>query len=225
METRAFALICAFFVYARGTTGAQRPPDLSPYLIADRAVEAALARSAAPRSVSDSATVLVLTPAGFVEATRGTNGFTCVVIRSFSGDEKQPGFWNPRVRAPHCFNQPAARTVLPPMLAHAQWILAGTSPADAAARFKRAYASGEFASPETGSMVFMLSPQQYLSDEVQRAGPHLMFFFDRSRPAAVWGVSGDGPIIDVTTDPTNPVLTLVVPVRRWSDGSNAMPHD
>jgi len=223
MTTSPSVLACALVVAASSSVDAQQLPDVSPYLIPDRAAEIALARSAAPPAISDSATVLVLTRTGFVEAERGINGFTCVVIRSFSGDETKPGFWNPRVRAPHCFNAPAARTVLPPMLTHAQWILGGTSPKDAGARFKRAYASGQFPSPESGSMVYMLSPQQYLSDEVQRAGPHLMFFFDRSRPAAVWGATADGPIIDGTgPDPTVPVLTLIVPTRRWSDGSSAM---
>lgn len=201
-------------------------PDLRPYLIPDRSAEIALARSAAPHAISDSATVLVLTRTGYTEAVRGSNGFTCVVIRSFSGNPDIPGFWNPRVRAPHCFNAPAARTVLAPMRAQVGWLLGGTSAKAADARYKRAYTSGEFPAPASGAMVYMLSPQQYLSDEVKRAGPHLMFYFDRSRPGAVWGASGDnGTIIDATVaDPTAPILTLIVPVRRWSDGTSAMPE-
>jgi len=221
MRALTFALVLGCISGSAVRAEAQQPPDLAPYLIGDRATEVTLARSAAPRAISDSARVLVLTRTGFVEAARGSNGFTCVVMRSFPGDETAPGFWNPRVRAPYCFNAPAARTVLPPMLAQVEWLLSGVSPAEVGARYKRAYASGEFRAPEAGSMVYMQSPEQYLNDEVKRAGPHLMFFYDRSQPAAVWGASSDGtgPIIDGTTPPDAPVLTLIIPTRRWSDGT------
>jgi hypothetical protein len=130
------------------------------------------------------------------------------------------------VSAPACLNAPAARTVLLPMLANVEWLLSGTSPADAAARLGRAYATGEFPSPESGAMYYMLSPRQYLDDDVRRGGPHLMFFFDRTRPAALWGATrdGTGPVLDGSAaDPSAPILTLIVPVRRWSDGTSVMP--
>src|SRR2546428_11276823 len=109
--------------------------------MADGAAEVALARTAAPRHVSDSATVLVLTRNGFVEAARGTNGFTCLVLRSFAGNIGDPDFWNPRVRAPHCFNPPAARTMLPAALKRAEWAPGGSSRARTPARTRRATAS------------------------------------------------------------------------------------
>jgi hypothetical protein len=51
-----------------------------------------------------------------------------------------------------------------------------------------------------------------------------MFYFDRSLPPSAWGIrDGNAAMIDGTaTDPTSPVLTLIVPVRRWSDGTNAL---
>lgn len=206
------------------STAAQQLRDIAPYLMADRAAEVALARTAAPRAISDSARVLVLTPKGFVEAAAGRNGFTCLVIRSFSASVSDPEFWNTRVRAPHCFNPPAARTLLPVMLANVEWILSGVTPADVEARTRQAYASGRFSLPARGAMAYMLSPQQYITDRNPHWLPHLMLYFDRTLPAATWG-AGDGtePIIDATTtDPTSPVLTLLVPVRRWSDGTLAI---
>lgn len=189
----------------------------------DRAAEVALARSAAPPTVSDSATVLVLTPTGFVEAAHGSNGFTCLVIRSFSASENDLEYWNPRVRAPHCFNPAAVRTVLPMMLANVKWVLGGATPAEVAARTRKAYAAGEFSPPAPGSMVLMLSPQQYIVDANPHWLPHLMFYFDRSMPPSAWGVgSAAAPVIDGTAnDPNSPVLVLMVPVRRWSDGTSA----
>lgn len=205
---------------------AQQPRDFTPYLMADRAAEVALARTAAPAYVSDSATVLVLTRTGFVEAARGTNGFTCAVLRSFSGGVEDPGFWNPRVRAPHCFNPPAVRTVLPAMLDRAGLILSGTEPGEAEATIRRAHASGKYPAPAAGAMAYMLSPRQYLLDEDPRWMPHLMFYHDRSLPAAAWG-AGDmsAPVINATAgDAASPVLTLLVPVPQWSDGTPARSH-
>ena len=204
----------------------QRLRDIAPYLMADRAAEVTLARTAAPRAVSDSATVLVLTRKGYVQAAAGSNGFTCLVIRSFSSSANDPEFWNARVRAPHCFNPPAARTLLPVMLGNVEWLLAGMTPTDVEARTRKAYASGRFSLPARGAMAYMLSPQQYITDRNPHWLPHLMLYFDRSLSPTNWG-AGDGttptPVIDATaTDPTSPVLTLLVPVRRWSDGTLAL---
>jgi hypothetical protein len=202
---------------------AQQNPDLAPYFIADRAAEVKLARSAAPAAISDAATILVLTKTGYVEAARGTNGFTCVVLRSFTSRVGDPAFWNPRVRAPHCFNPPGARSVLRENLQRTSWILAGVTPDSILARTKRAYASGELPSPAPGAMAYMLSPQQYLLDSNPRWMPHVMFFYDVAMGPATWGAAGPtAPIIDgSSSDHSSPVLTLLIPVPQWSDGTPA----
>jgi len=82
-------------------------PAMAPvdqYLIADRNSEIALARSAAPPSISDGAEVVALGRKGFTTAARGTNGFLCVVERSWGASTDEPEFWNPKVRSPICFN-------------------------------------------------------------------------------------------------------------------------
>jgi len=203
---------------------AQQARELAPYLIRDRAAEVALARTAAPANVSDSATVLVLTRKGFVQAVPGTNGFTCLVLRSFANRVGAPNFWDLRVRAPHCLNAPAVRTVLPEMLKRAEWIMSGVSPAEIAARTRRAYASHEFPMPAAGAMAYMLSSRQYLVDSHWL--PHVMFYYDRSMPAADWGASGaTNVVIDGSADDVNsPILTLIIPVRQWSDGKPALSH-
>src|SRR5277367_4169709 len=61
-------------------------PNMAPveqYLIADRNQEIALARSAAPESVSRDAEVLVLGLHGYETAVQGKNGFVCFVERSW----------------------------------------------------------------------------------------------------------------------------------------------
>src|ERR1700754_2127743 len=56
---------------------------LDQYLIADEKVEIALARSAAPASISNAAEVMVLRRDGYASVDKGTNGFVCLVERSW----------------------------------------------------------------------------------------------------------------------------------------------
>ncbi len=62
-------------------------PAMAPveqYLIADQASEIALARSAAPDSISRDAEVMVLGHHGYETAVEGKNGFVCIVERSWT---------------------------------------------------------------------------------------------------------------------------------------------
>jgi hypothetical protein len=91
-------------------------PSMAPldqYLMEDRNSEIALARSAAPESISRDAEVMVLGCHGYETAIKGTNGFVCIVERSWTAPIDYPGFWNPKGRAPLCLNAAAARSYLP----------------------------------------------------------------------------------------------------------------
>jgi hypothetical protein len=60
-------------------------PSTAPveqYLMEDRNAEIALARSAAPESISRDAEVMVLGRPGYETAIEGKNGFMCIVERS-----------------------------------------------------------------------------------------------------------------------------------------------
>src|SRR6266542_1949481 len=75
-------------------------PNMAPidqYLMTDQGAEIALARSAAPESISRDAEVLVLGRHGFETAVKGKNGFVCIVERSWTS-AADPDFWNPKVR-------------------------------------------------------------------------------------------------------------------------------
>ena len=52
-----------------------------------------------------------------------------------------------------------------------------------------------------------------------------MFFYDRSVASASFGVDGvASTIIDGSAgDPDAPYITMLIPVRRWADGTLAMP--
>jgi hypothetical protein len=73
---------------------------LDQYLMRDEKSEIALARSAAPASISDEAEVMVLGRTGYRTAVKGTNGFLCIVERSWGAATDHPEFWNPKMRAP-----------------------------------------------------------------------------------------------------------------------------
>jgi hypothetical protein len=66
---------------------------LGQYLIPDEKAEIALARSAAPASISDAAEVMVLRRDGFATAASGSNGFVCVIERSWGKATDDSEFW------------------------------------------------------------------------------------------------------------------------------------
>jgi hypothetical protein len=221
---RSTLTLAALTFIAAAALKAQQSPDLAPYLIADRNAEIALARTAAPKEISDSATVLIMTRQGLIEAVHGGNGFTCFVLRSFSAGLKDPGFWNPQVRAPQCINAPAVKTMLPEIRKRVEWILAGVTLTEIAARTARGYASREFPLPATGAMAYMLSHEQHLADADPHWMPHLMFYYDATVAPSTFGAGGmSAPVINGSAgDPHSPVLTLFIPVPQWSDGTPAM---
>ena len=85
---------------------------LDQYLISDRSAEIALAKTAAPKSISDHAEVLVLSRDGYTTAVKGTNGFVCLVERSWAAPTDAPEFWNPKIRSPQCINAPDRKSVV-----------------------------------------------------------------------------------------------------------------
>src|SRR5260370_38826086 len=74
---------------------------LDQYLIPDENAEIALARSSAPASISAAAEVMVLRRDGYATAGKGSNGFVCIVERSWAKPTDDPELWNSKVRAPH----------------------------------------------------------------------------------------------------------------------------
>src|SRR5579864_6944865 len=107
MQLFVLALSLAAIGPARAGDGKPAYPDMAPveqYLIANPADEIARARSAAPASISDDATILTLGAHGYVTAVKGKNGFVCYVSRSWDNDVGNAEFYNPKVRGPICAN-------------------------------------------------------------------------------------------------------------------------
>ena len=108
----AAAMMCAFgavFTPAAAETTYPEPPAAQRHAFASIPDEIAMARSAAPASVSEKAEILVLGKAGYKTAAKGSNGFVCLVQRSWGTDFDSPEFWNPKVRSPMCLNALAGK--------------------------------------------------------------------------------------------------------------------
>jgi len=195
-------------------------PHMAPvdqYLM-DRNSEVALARSAAPESISRDAEVLVLGRQGYETAIKGTNGFVCLVERAWTSPIDDPGFWNPKGRAPLCLNAAAARSYLPRTIKRTDLILAGRTKAQMIEAVKAAVDNKELPAMEPGAMCYMLSKQGYLGDPVGHWHPHLMFFLSQTAPAA-WGAGLPGSPIFAFDDKWEDLTVFLVPVLQWSDGT------
>jgi len=197
-------------------------PSMAPldqYLM-ERNAEIALARSAAPESISQDAEVMVLGRHGYETAAKGKNGFVCVVERSWSAGIDDPDFWNPKLRAPICFNPPAARFNLPLTIKKTELVLAARSKAQMVEEIKAAFDKKELPTLESGAMCYMMSKQGYLSDRDGHWHPHLMFFAPLTDPAA-WGAGLPGSPVLGFKDTPNRLTLFLIPVAKWSDGTAA----
>ena len=190
------------------------------YLIADRDAEIALARSAAPESISRDAEVLVLGRHGYETAAKGKNGFVCIVDRGWTSDVDDPEFLNPALREPICFNAAAARSRLPLTFKQTEWAMAGKNKTQMFDSIKAAYDKRGLPMPEPGAMSYMMSSQAYFGPTYGKGGPHLMFYLPKTDSLA-WGGGLPGSPVIVHQDSPEPITTFVIPVSKYSDGTDA----
>jgi len=206
---------------AMAQDAATRYPNMAPieqYLM-DRTAEIALARSAAPESISRDAEVMVLGPHGFETAVKGKNGFVCTVERSWTS-APDPDFWNPKVRTPICYNPAAAHSLLPRNIKRTDLILAGHTQAQTDEAIFAAVDKKELPAMEPGAMCYMMSKQGYGGDSVPHWPSHVMFFYSEIDPAS-WGANLPGSPIMAVSDDREKLTEFAIGVERWSDGTEA----
>jgi hypothetical protein len=196
---------------------------LDQYLM-DRNAEIALARSAAPEAISRDAEILVLGRHGYETAVKGKNGFVCAVERGWMGPingEDAANFWNPKIRGPVCFNPPAARSILPLTYKRTEMVLAGQSKAQIIDGIKT-FIKQKLPPLEPGAMSYMMSKEQYLTDDGRHNWIAHLMFYTPLMDGAVWGA--DLPHSPVMLNPQfngapEPIDVFMVPAGRWSDGT------
>jgi hypothetical protein len=220
-------VLMLWFVLARSHAQVGKNPypvmaPLDQYLIADEKAEIALARSAAPASISNAAEVMVLRRDGYATAVRGSNGFVCIVERSWANTTDDEQFWNPKVRAPHCFNASAASSVLPFFLMKSKLVLAGKSRSEIAAAIVSSRNKKESPPLAAETIVYMMSKQQYLNDDGKSWHPHVMFYAVGDADKRL-GANLPGSPVMAAYDPEQQVTTFFVLAGEWSDGTPGPP--
>jgi len=212
---------CLITAFQAAAQDAKTPyPKMAPielYLMTDRDAEIALARSAAPESISRDADVLILGRHGFETVAKGKNGFVCIVERSWTS-APDADFWNPKVRTPICYNAAAARSVLNRNIKRTDWILAGRTKDQVDETIVAAVDKKELPAMEPGAMCYMMSKQGYGGDSVPHWPSHLMFYFPET-DAAIWGANLPGSPVLALTDTREHATTFVIAAQHWSDGT------
>jgi hypothetical protein len=195
-------------------------PKMAPieqYLMTDRDAEIALARGAAPESISRDAEVLVLGRHGFETAVKGKNGFVCIVGRSWTS-AADADFGDPKVRVPMCLNAAAAHSYLLRITKITELALAGHTLAQVNEAIAAAIAKKELPPMEPGAMCYMMSKEGYGGATLPHWPSHLMFFYSDTDPA-IWGANLPGSPVLGVTDTEEHLTQFVVVVQRWSDGT------
>ena len=131
-----------------------------------------LALSAAPTEVSSKATVYILGPQGYEKIREGTNGFSCLIERSFVGTTQTSS-------APACFDAEGSRTIMLTYLRREELRAQGKSEAEIKDDIAKGYKDGRFKPPGPG-FLFMMSNENYVYDSQSKESgfvpPHLMFY-------------------------------------------------
>jgi hypothetical protein len=224
-NARLCVLFCGVLLTLVAATGNDAMAPLSHYLMNARA-EAALARSAAPSSISQHATIMVLEPHGYVATQKGQNGFVCIVERGWMQPFGAPNFWSAAMRAPTCYNAAAARTVLAYTFERTKMALAGATKSQIHQRIVAAIAAQDLPTPAPSAMAYMMSKSQYLNDDAKAWYSHVMIFArpaDGASAGASWGADRHGsPIVfDARDKMPEPWTCFFIPVSNWSDGTRA----
>jgi hypothetical protein len=220
--------VCLLFsaaVALVGAGGGQTMPPVSQYLMNPKA-EIAFARTAAPASISDHATIMTLSAHGYTVAAKGENGFTCLVEYGWN-HLNLPDFWSTKLRTPVCYNAAASRTVLLYTLKRTDLALSGQTESQIEQAMSAAVAAKTLPPAAPDSIAYMMSKEQYINDDAKAWYPHLMFFMPQSDGANVgmsWGA--DRSRSPVVYDPHSgkfhePWTRFFIPVSHWSDGSPA----
>jgi hypothetical protein len=132
-------------------------------------------------------------------------------------------FWNSKLRGPVCFNPPAARSILPMTYKRTEMVLAGQSKAQMIDGIKT-FIKQELPPLEPGAMSYMMSKEQYLTDDDHHNWMAHLMSYTPLLDGAAWGA--DLPNSPVMLNPQfggapEPIDVFMVPTGRWSDRTAA----
>lgn len=179
-----------------------------PRALLPRDQEVALARSAAPPSVSAGARVYVLTATGYVVADSGTTGAACYVSRSW-----------PESLEPHCFDAEGAATILPMEMRRVELLGAGEPAEVVEQQIADGLIAGRFRLPMRPATSYMMScAQQLVSDAGRPVGKwrsHLMIYYPYLTNEAI-GMNQEPDIrAGLVVNPGTPEANIMIPVKDF----------
>jgi hypothetical protein len=170
---------------------------------ATEAEESALALSALPEPMRAGATVYVLGAKGYKKAKDGTSGVSCLVERS-----------RPDTQEPICWDREGSDTIMPVVMAKAEWRAAGVAEAEITARVNDGFATGKFRAPRRGGVAYMLSENWVFNGQrVVKYSPHVMFYAPYLTNADI-GSNGKDPHAPWILNEGSPHAYIIVVTRH-----------
>lgn len=219
-ETVIRVIVAAMLVLTAAATGlaaqAAGAGQSGRRALLPREREIALARSAAPPSVSADARVLVLTDSGYVEGAAGTNGVTCLVNRAWLASLE-----------PECFDAEAAATVMLAEIYRTEQYHRGRSTEEVAREVNARLGDGRLRLPRRPALVYMMSSgQQLIADDGRAVGswrPHLMLSVPYLTNADLGLPDAPEMRAGFVSDSGKPWATLIIPLRDFVDPPSVTP--
>ena len=218
-----FAGVLSIGVLSSGAAAQDKPqePAWEVHLVTastPRERQIDLALSAAPTEVSSKAAVYILGPKGYEKVREGTNGFSCLIERSFKGTTQTSS-------APACFDAEGSGSIMVAYLRREELRAEGKSEEEVKEDIAQGYKDGRFKVPGPG-FLYMMSNENFVYNNVSgKSGfvaPHLMFYapnktandvgYDSVSPTMVPYLTGSG---------IGPESLLVVAAEKPSQGDSA----
>jgi hypothetical protein len=156
------------------------------------ALEARLALTALPPHLRDGATVYLLDPArGYIVDRRGTNGFSCFVMRT---EWMWPQFpFRDDIFVPMSYDEEGSTKMMPVWMDVAQMRARGLSPKQVYEEIMKGFGNGTYQKPARSGISYMIAPLMRTypapnaTEVVTFSGPHYMFYAPNVRDAAIGG--------------------------------------
>ncbi len=130
------------------------------------------ASEAAPNHITDNASFMMFKDGKYVEIKKGTNNFTCFVIRNPNGRYE-----------PSCLNEEAMRSIFPTYEMHTQLLYNEVSDKNALTKIEEAFKEGIIPTAETGALVYMMSPNNKVynhnTKSLIKMPAHQMYFYPK----------------------------------------------
>jgi hypothetical protein len=173
----AFAGVLSIGVLSSGAAAQDKPqePTREVHLVTastprERQIELAL--SAAPTEVSSKAAVYILGPKGYEKVREGTNGFSCLIERSFKETTQTSS-------APACFDAEGSGSIMVAYLRREELRAEGKSEEEIKDDIAEGYKDGRFKVPGPGFLYMMSNENYFYDSDAKQWGavpPHLMFY-------------------------------------------------